>query len=271
MRRATITAVLVLWLIASLAFVAHAQTSGQGRFLSACRLSHSLPDDPIVSPGNAGASHLHDFFANISTDADSTYASLRASGTTCRRTQDRAAYWVPALYLNGQKVDPGRVNAYYVTRHKPPQSIRPFPAGLKIFAGDSHATGPQPMRIASWGCYPDGPANTGKVPTCPEGSTLRMHIRFPDCWNGADRDSTGHKSHMAYSVRGRCPSGYPVPVPGLNLNVVYAIQGGPGATLASGSAYTIHADFFNAWNQRELARLVRACLNADVHCSATGP
>lgn len=35
--------------------------------------------------------------------------------------------------------------------------------------------------------------------------------------------------------------------------------------LASGRIYTAHGDFFNAWDPQELGRLVRECLNADVH------
>jgi orotate phosphoribosyltransferase len=32
-------------------------------------------------------------------------------------------------------------------------------------------------------------------------------------------------------------------------------------TLSSGGASTIHADFFNAWNQEALAALVKRCIN----------
>src|SRR5436190_8376748 len=56
----------------------------QGVFATLCRFSHEAPDDPIVYPGQAGKSHLHTFFGNASTDAASTYDSLRASDTTCR-------------------------------------------------------------------------------------------------------------------------------------------------------------------------------------------
>jgi Domain of unknown function (DUF1996) len=37
--------------------------------------------------------HSHDFFGNTTTDADSTYESLLAGGTTCTRfEEDKAAY-----------------------------------------------------------------------------------------------------------------------------------------------------------------------------------
>ncbi|MFN2590263.1 MAG: hypothetical protein ABR518_05795, partial [Actinomycetota bacterium] len=37
-----------------------------------CGYDHSLEDDPIVSPNQPGAAHLHDFFGSHSTDAFST-------------------------------------------------------------------------------------------------------------------------------------------------------------------------------------------------------
>jgi hypothetical protein len=64
-------------------------------FFVNCRFSHTSNDDPIVLPGMPGRSHAHTFFGNRSTDARSTLASLRAAGTTCKPTTDKAAYWVP--------------------------------------------------------------------------------------------------------------------------------------------------------------------------------
>lgn len=81
---------------------------------------------------------------------------------------------------------------------------------------------------------------------------------------------------MAYSgmtrrTRGVCPSTHPVAVPRLALHVHYPTAGGPGVTLSSGSANTAHADFFNAWDQDELQRLVDGCLNARVTTSSACP
>src|SRR5881396_1703219 len=63
-----------------------------GRFTTDCAFSHRLPDDPIVKPALPGASHSHDFFGNATTNAFSTYDSLRAGSTTCDREQDAAGY-----------------------------------------------------------------------------------------------------------------------------------------------------------------------------------
>ena len=93
-----------------------------------------------------------------------------------------------------------------------------------------------------------------------------MHVRFPNCWDGANLDSADHKSHMAYAARGVCPADHPVPVPSLQVNVTYPVTGGPGVELASGGQYSGHADFVNAWNQDELSRLVTSCIDSGLGC-----
>jgi hypothetical protein len=232
------------------------------QFVTPCGFSHRAPDDPIVAPGRPGASHSHDFFGNASTRASSTYASLRRAATLCRRPADTAAYWVPTLYRNGRAVTPSGAQIYYRAGGKAPSSVRAFPAGLKVIAGDSNARSPQPTRVTSWHCGPgSGVDNRSQVPTCPTGYSLRLRVRFPDCWDGRRLDSANHKSHLAYSARRRCPGSHPTPVPLLALNIRYPISGGSGVTLSSGSQYSAHADFFNAWNQEELRRLVRRCIN----------
>src|SRR3990172_10950114 len=71
-----------------------------------CSYSHSLTDDPVVHPGHAGMSHLHDFFGNSETNADSTYESMVGAETLCEESGDTAGYWVPALYRSGERVLP---------------------------------------------------------------------------------------------------------------------------------------------------------------------
>jgi hypothetical protein len=232
-----------------------------GIFLSLCTLSHSASDDPIVHPGEPGASHPHEFFGNTTTNADSTYASLQAGRTTCRIAADTAAYWVPTLYDDGTRVAPLKVNAYYL-RGGGPGRIAAFPAGLKVIAGNSSATTAQSTAVTGWKCSRIRPQALSAVPVaCPSGSHAVLVIRFPECWNGTDLDAADHRSHMAYRVRGVCPAGYPVRVPRLSLNVHYQLPDTTGLTLASGSIHSSHADFFNAWNQSVLARLVRTSLN----------
>ena len=232
-----------------------------GIFLSVCAPSHMATDDPIVHPGEPGDSHLHEFFGNTTTNANSTYSSLRAGGTTCRIVADTAAYWVPTLYASGERVAPLKVNAYYL-RGGGPGRVVAFPAGLKVIAGNSTATSAQTRAITGWRCSGVRPGALSTTPVaCPAGSHAVLVMRFPDCWNGKDLDSVDHQAHMAYRVRGACPTSHPVRVPRLALNVHYEIPAETDLTLASGSIYSAHADFFNAWNQTALARLVRTNLN----------
>ena len=92
-------------------------------------------------------------------------------------------------------------------------------------------------------------------------------MSFPDCWNGKTLAGADHRSHMAYSSRGRCPSTHPVAVPAISLIYTYPPGLSGDAFLSSGGQYSGHADFINAWNQSTLASLVRTCLNGDRECS----
>jgi len=234
-------------------------------FIGSCRFSHEAMDDPIVFPGQPGKSHDHSFVGNVSTNAFSTLRSLREAGTTCRRDGETAAYWMPTLLQNGQPVLPRGATIYYRRHSLAP--IQTFPQGLKVVAGNSHATSPQDRKITFWNCGAEaGIAPSSTVPACPTGSMLRLHVMFPDCWNGVALDSADHAGHMAYSTRGQCPDSHPVPVPAIALIYRYPTSGGPTVELASGGQFSGHADFFNAWRQGTLVSLVQNCLNALRHC-----
>ena len=72
---------------------------------------------------------------------------------------------------------------------------------------------------------------------------------------------------MAASTRGNCPDSHPVPVPQLALAIAYPISGPNHAlTLASGSIYSAHADFFNGWRPADLQREIRTCLHRNQVC-----
>jgi hypothetical protein len=243
-------------------------------FVGSCRFSHMAMDDPIVFPGQPGKSHDHTFVGNNTTDAFSTLESLRAGTSTCRRPGETAAYWMPTLLDNGQPVAPTGATIYY-RRSGMAGRIRAFPPGFKMIAGDSKATSAQALSVTFWNCgVAAGMPPSSTVPTCPAGSpmtTLRLHVRFPSCWDGQSLDSPDHKSHMAYAQRGRCDAAHPVAVPAIELIYRYPITGGAGVTLSSGGQFSAHADFFNGWKQGALTRLVNGCLNAFQHCGQLGP
>ncbi|MDQ6798228.1 MAG: DUF1996 domain-containing protein [Actinomycetota bacterium] len=243
-----------------------------GGFKARCAYTRSLADDPIVHPGDPGASHLHDFFGNKTTTAATTTESLQAGPTTCQPLGDHSAYWVPSLYNDGTQVAPLRVAAYYNLNGRQPGSIVAFPTGLRMIAGDSNATSAQPATITDWSCLPKPPGTTaGGVPTCDPTSHLLLRVTFPDCWDGLALDSPDHRSHMAVSegtsdgLR-HCPATHPQAVPQLALKVEYPIRGGPGVTLSSGGQVSGHADFWNAWVPDQLSHLVDTCLNTPTTC-----
>src|SRR5205823_5493570 len=157
-------------------------------------------------------SHPHTFFGNNSTDARSALASLRAGGTTCKPRADRAAYWVPTLYQDGREIRPAKAQLYYNLRGY--DRMQPFPAGLKMVAGDAHAIRPQSVGVTYWTCGGSAgsrsaplrtiPTSCADVPLesralfkrcakCPleplprkahETRFLGLHVNFPACWTG---------------------------------------------------------------------------------------
>jgi len=233
-----------------------------------CFYSHTAKDDPIVMPKMPGmASHLHDFAGNTTTDANSTDASMQAGGTNCKEPDDTAGYWSPTLYSHGQAVHPDRLHSYYRWgQFKNVAAIQPIPAGLRVIAGDSHATGPQSTSVVGWNCGVQGQTQYDHPISCNSGQKVVLHLFFPNCWNGRDLDSADHRSHMAYSHNGTCPAGFPVPIARLSADFGYPTIDGSAITLASGPSWTAHVDFWNTWRQAAMVKLTRECINANIQC-----
>ena len=214
-----------------------------------------------------GMSHLHQFFGNRTTNAASTTQSLLGQATTCSAAADGSAYWVPMLYQNGVAVPSISSLIYYRGGSHRGRGRHP---AVPVRAADDRRQRhrdraaarptPWPGCARGWATCPRPRPTAGATRWC-------IQIRFPDCWDGRNLDSADHKSHMAYTVGGFCPSNYPVPVPLLEYNVRYKSNGtGAGITLASGSSITFHADFFNAWNQASLSGFIDSCLHTGKVC-----
>lgn len=238
-----------------------------GQFVAKCGYSHSGPDDPIVHRGHHGASHRHDFYGATGTDATSTPKQLEAQPTTCDKQFDAAAYWHPSLYDGDTVVPPRSIAAYY--RAAPgvdPTTVRSFPFGLAMIAGDARATSAQPGEAAGWTCG-SSTSLTARPSSCPASAPLHLVLTFPDCWDGEHLDSADHRSHVAYSANGKCPRARPVSVPQLTMAVNFGISGdGHSLRLASGPVNTAHGDFLNAWNPAGLQREVAQCIHRDLVC-----
>ena len=213
---------------------AHAATP---RFQIRCQTSHLAQEDPIVSRGVPSA-HLHEFFGNTTTHSLSTYESMTAGGTTCSAAADTAGYWVPTLISHdGQVVRAKTILLYY----RGAEGVRTvaFPPDLRMVSHNSRV---------------EADPSVGA-------STSNIIIKFPSCWDGVRTDSADHISHMAESTGKGCPTSHPIRVPALTIVARYPIQSVSGHTLSSGLLSTMHADFWNTWNQPGLEALVAGCLN----------
>ena len=245
--------------------------SALGEFRAECLLSHVKMDDPIVLPRRPGMFHSHEFFGNRSTDAFSTPRSLRhARRTSCYPASDLSAYWVPTLYRKQKRVAADEITVYYQADDALAPRVRPFPKGLEMIAGDMMATAPPRPARGLWSCQDANVKADPTMVTCPRGSELELLLDFPECWNGRDLDSADHRRHMAYSVAGACPDGYPVVVPRLQFKIAFPIRGGSGVTLASGRPFTLHGDFINAWDPKALKQRVDDCLRRAITCDTDG-
>jgi hypothetical protein len=229
-----------------------------GVFVVRCPFSHQKQVDPIVAPGKMSG-HLHDFMGNKSTDSNSTYSSMIAAGTTCGFLADKAGYWTPSLIApNGTIVKPRTSFAYY--RNKPVKygTTTPFPPDFRLIAGGV-GTGPP---ISGWSCEQDAANMVATPPNCGS-QMLVLHVRFPNCSNGA-KDSADHRSHVRYAGS-TCPSTHPIKLPEIFLHVRYPVPGGSGYKLSDGTV-SPHADFWNTWQQIGLEAQVRRCLNVGINC-----
>jgi Domain of unknown function (DUF1996) len=256
-------------------------------FVVRCPFSHREKVDPIVTPGGT-AFHMHDFFGNKTTSANSTLESLRAAasrtdhGTTCEPRPantfgDTAAYWIPKISWKDSRgttaLKASQTFFYYRAGLKDPAIVKPQPPGLKIVTVQG--------QNVQWRCF--GGAFSPTPPTRCSNGKLVLRIFFPDCLavNSSGQPLTDtaedpvrfpandHRSHMVDAVqppdggKATCPPSHPYPVPRLQTNFQFPMPTTSGKVkLSSGEYSTMHADFFNAWQVGALEDLVKRCINA---------
>jgi hypothetical protein len=262
---------LVATLIAGTPIPAHAEQ----QFIVDCLFAHRAKDAPIVYPRQPGASHMHDFFGNKSTNAFSTYRSMLRARTNCDRAGETAAYRAPTLVRgDGTIFMPRRIKIYYRSGLLPGRRTHPFPKNFRVIAGGVNTMG----KYAGWNCDGTGLSKTARI-NCsgrsPGHTYVRGEIIFPMC--GKMRagkivtDSPDHRSHVVYgSHRTGCPRTHPIQLPAIKVNIRYGISNCVaarcrlvsdmmmGAKVPGGS---LHADYWNTWHQRLLNRLVATKLN----------
>lgn len=246
-------------------------------FNASCLYSHSHPDDPIVFPGMAGASHMHSFIGNTSTNAYTTTDTLLANaGTSCKPLQDLSAYWIPSLNERGRVVEPKDVVVYYGSRLTDPAKTKPFPPGFRMIAGDAKLQVATPAgSVNAFYCAGAGGeigrSADGNWPRCASTANLMFQLVFPDCWDGQHLDSPTHKAHVAYSYDGTCSGAFPVAIPNISFLISYPTSGSAdGFTLASGMASSMHGDAFLAWDNTALGARVKNCLVQKAKCNTAG-
>ena len=250
-----------------------------GAFRVSCPYSHMANDDPIVYPGQPGMSHLHVFSGNALADASSTADSLlNTGGSTCAGgTLNRTAYWMPALIdiRTGQPIVPTSTNFYYKLGYLGVKAgtVQPFPKGLRMIAGNSTGTTPITSGNIGLECVSGG-GHQSAIPSCAVGDDLNVAVLFPQCWDGKNLDSPDHKSHMAYATGSGCPSTHPVPLPEIALNVHYKVSEANSGTFwklssdnySGPGGYSMHADWFNGWDEATMRAFITNCINANMDC-----
>lgn len=224
-----------------------ADVETEASFRLFCGSGEIKPDDPMVVYGMQGASHLHNFFGNTSTNAFSTNESLRTSGgSTCGTDQahpyNRTAYWFPAMKDGrGNAIATIGVNVYYkregneATACAGGPSVRigicsQIPHGLGFIWGYNMTTMEPNVAAARWECRtPVGGGEFSGIGTgvsaggvtfdnladlraaggCAIGNNIVVSSSAPTCWDGIHLRVPGHRSHMSYPVLGKCPSSHP--------------------------------------------------------------
>jgi hypothetical protein len=257
--------------------------SSPGSFGVACALSHVSRDDPILMPEMPGMAHEHAFFGNETTSASSTRASMLTAGTTCGDPDDTAAVWVPIAVLDGHVYVPQREKTYYF---RDSDAVETVPSDLRVIAGadtthTGHRENLRPPPGVTWDCGIETPRADHPYDCAPYASGeyrvdgLIARVDFPTCWDGR-ADAADHRAHLVYRSGSRCPRDHPRSIPRISVRIHYGVWDpcngatpcGPDAAsvanvamaLSSGSYRTMHADFWNTWQQDALDDLVQRCV-----------
>ncbi len=252
---------------------------GDGQFRVACEYSHFAYDDPIIKPGQPGASHLHMFFGNTETNAFSTTDSLvNSGGGSCNGFElNRSGYWTPALLDgHGKVVVPDRIILYYKSKRM--NEVEAMPQGLKMVVGNTTAESFQETQFLYWSCGSSGTvrAKSNRIQPCGTGESLNATISFPQCWDGR-LDSPDHRSHMRLvSPHEACPSSHPRRLPQISILLYF-----PGSSSVDGwhlssdrldgfngtPGGTLHADWWGGWNDEAMNLWTNGCMKAARNCS----
>ena len=263
--------------------------SDSGSFRLGCFFSHMSFNDPIVYPGQPGASHLHTFVGNTGVDANSTSATIANSGnSTCSGgTLNRTAYWFPTMIdtTDGTPIAPSGFLVYYKTGYGgvKPADVKPVPNGLRMISGSASASSDATAQVGRYVCVGgvNGVGWQKTIPsTCYQDNQLIMEVSFPQCWDGVNLDSPDHKSHMAEATGSGCPSTHPVALPAISYEIYYDLAKVTLSRMAkwrlssdnyastTPGGYSAHGDYLMGWDTTTMQKFIKNCDNPSVDCHA---
>jgi hypothetical protein len=264
-----------------------------GQFRAACEFSHFAYDDPIVKPGQPGAAHLHMFWGNTDVNAFSTYDTLSNSGSsTCNGQElNRTGYWAPAMFDNRGNVRvPERIIVYYKGYGQAREESVVYPPGAAMVQNEN-------LHAVSWNegglADPSGAPTTdlafncsdqfrgarepasNTIPVCDGNrylneygvtdnphATLEMHVKFANCWNGADPSipSNWGRARIGGWFYSECEER--ITTPNIEYIIAYPLELGEttegwflssdvdattGQVTQTGGA-SVHADWWGGWH-----------------------
>ena len=258
-----------------------------GAFREPCDVSHFAFDDPIVSPGKPGASHLHMFFGNSNTNAYSNTDSINQFGrSSCAGgILNRSAYWVPALIDGaGNVILPTSAIFYYKSGYGgvKPADINAMPEGLRMISGDKNLSNAQGQ--STWSCEEIYIGHFDSIKAvfddgrCVAGNHLQLSFEFPQCWDGLNLDSSDHKSHMAFPTGSGCPATHPKAIPVITFNVRFPVPVAAPTNwhlssdmydyASKGGGFSAHGDWWNGWDVNTKNAWINNCLKPSTDCHA---
>jgi Domain of unknown function (DUF1996) len=244
-----------------------------GSFMNLCVINHTNQDNFITSPEQvAAAQHTHQYFGNETTNAFSTPENLLSDESSeCQNEADTSAFWVPALLVDGEPVEP-EISAFIMRGYNEDVGeVAPMPRGLAMITGDAKATDPDDSN-AQFACTDSINDRSKEFPDCDDDEQLVRIQDFPSCWDGENLDSEDHREHVVFTEGGECPESNPVPLP--RLRYVFVYDGGADADdlelssfpEAEGLSFSDHADFLNLLPTEQMLQGVQECINAGQDC-----
>ncbi|GAA3893396.1 hypothetical protein GCM10022276_10760 [Sphingomonas limnosediminicola] len=171
-----------------------------------------------------------------------------------------------------------------------------LPNGLRFISGSNMQGGYRQAHLPAHVAYAwpyryncvtsNGSSNSGSgwymsldeaTPNCAVGDSIEAIVQMPSCWDGKNLDVPDHGSHVDYPYNGRCDDAHPFVIPAFLISVAYRIAPGDDAskwTLSSDAmdpskprGWSLHADWFGAWDPQTLATWTDNCINKHLSCT----